>query len=229
MELTAIVNEIVEGIRPTSGIFSITDNLNGYYTITVVKLDNLLVNNQFVSISGTAGFDTDSTEVFNINYTLKTFDIQLPTGQAISTLGIFTAKAPFFDFTDTILEYSNNLTLEQQKSFRKDIEMFPAIYMQTGFQENDKENDTDFEVNELRLLFINFTEIDNNTEGRYQDDIPYLMNLYTKFKREMRRHTKLNSVQGFAHEKNTFAEFQTNEAVSQVIATVSLTYSTNEC
>ena len=135
--LPDIIEEIVELIKPASTITNIVDNLNGYYTFTVAKLDTLLKNNLFITIENTDGFNVDSTEVFNINYTNKTFDIKQATGQAITNLGNFIAKAPYFDFTDTYLEYAENLSFEQQKSFRKDIEMFPAIYMPTKLNEND--------------------------------------------------------------------------------------------
>jgi len=229
MFLPDIISEIVENIRPTSAITAIADNGNGYYTVTVTKLDTLLIDNQFVAITDTPNFNTTSTEVFNVNYTNKTFDIKLATGQTISTFGNFTAKAPFFDYTETFLEYSNNLTFEQQKSFRKDIEMFPAIYMPSKVTENDLGNDTDFEVTDLRFLFIDFTKIDSNTEGRYTDDIPYLMDLYTKFKKEIKKHAKISQGVKFTHEKDTFTEMDTNEAVSQIIASTSLIYSTNGC
>ena len=229
MFLPEIISEIVESIRPTSAITAIVDNANGLYTVTVTKLDTLLVDNQFVSISDTPNFNTDSTEVYNVNYSAKTFDIKLTTGQAISTFGTFTAKAPFFDYSDTLLEYSNNLTLEQQKTFRKDIEMFPAVYMPSKVNETDLGNYTDFEVTNLVLLFINFTDLDNDTEGRYTSDMPYLFDLYTKFKKALNKHDKINFDVNFSHEKDTFTELEENEAVSQIIATTSLTYSTNEC
>ena len=229
MFLPDIISEVVDNIRPTSAITAIVDNANGYYTISVTKLDTLLIDNQFVSITDTPNFNTTSTEVFNVNYTNKTFDIKLATGLTISTFGNFTAKAPFFDFTETLLEYSNNLSLEQQKSFRKDIEMFPAIYMPSKVSETDLGNYTDFEVANLNILFINFTEIDSNTESRYSDDMPYLFDLYTKFKKQLNKHLKINKGVSFSHEKETFAELETNEAVSQIISSISLTYSTNEC
>jgi len=229
MFLPDILDEIVTAIRPTSAITAIVDNSNGYYTLTVTKLDTLLVDGQFVVIANTPGFNISSTEVFNISYSAKTFDIKLSTGQSITTLGTFTAKAPFFDYTDTLLEYSNNLSQEQQKSFRSSIEMFPAIYMPSKVSETDLGNNTDFEVSNLTLLFINFTDLDSNTETRYTDDMPYLFDLYTKFKKELRKHTKINQGVNFQHEKDTFTELEQNEAVSQIVATTSLTYSTNEC
>ena len=227
--LPDIIEEIVELIKPASTITNIVDNLNGYYTFTVAKLDTLLKNNLFITIENTDGFNVDSTEVFNINYTNKTFDIKQATGQAITNLGNFIAKAPYFDFTDTYLEYAENLSFEQQKSFRKDIEMFPAIYMPTKLNENDFSDNIRFEVQNIRFLFIDFTKIDSNTEGRYIDDIPYLMDLYTKFKKELRKHNSISFDLNFTHEKDTFAELETNEAVSQIIATTTLTYNTNEC
>jgi len=157
MFLPDIISEVAGAIRPTSSITGIVDNANGFYTFSVTSIDTLLVNNQFVSITDTDGFNIDSTEVFNVDYTNNTFDIKLATGQSITTLGTFTSKAPFFDYTDTLLEYSNNLTLEQQKSFRSSIEMFPAIYMPSKVSENDL-NFTDFEVNSLVLLFINVSK-----------------------------------------------------------------------
>ena len=229
MFLPDILKQVAERIRPTSSITGIVDNSNGYYTFTVNKLDTLLVDNQFVSITDTDGFDIDSTEVFNVNYTSKTFDIKLATGQSITTIGTFKAKAPFFDYTETLVEYSNNLTAEQTKTFRSSIEMFPAIYMPSKVSESDLGNNTDFEVSNLTLLFINFTTIDSNTESRYASDMPYLFDLYTKFKAELRKHNKISFGVEFSHEKDTFTEFEENEAISQIIASTSLTYSTNEC
>ena len=56
-----------------------------------------------------------------------------------------------------------------------------------------------------------------------------LFDLYTKFKAELRKHSKISFGVEFSHEKDTFTEFEENEAISQIIASTSLTYSTNEC
>jgi len=243
MFLPDILQNIITNLRPSGSILSIVE-VTGTYTFTVDNLDTLLVDGMFINISDTVGFETvtdggtidpkttTSIQVSNVNYYLKTFDIQSTESIAIPiSLGTYTAQAPYFAYTETGVEYATEIAFKEQRNILGESKSFPALYMPSKVNETDLSY-TEFEVNNLELFFITYTDLDSDTKTRYNDDMPYLFDFYTKFKKELNKLPKIKHNTSFTHEKETFQEISTNETntnVSVIICNTSLIYSTNEC
>lgn len=224
--LPHILEEVLLEIVPKGTITGITDNGNGTYTFTAGAISSLLLDGDYISISGTPNFDTKKIKISNL--TANSFDLNLQSGITISTLGEYMSLTPSFDFTETWVEYSENLDIQDKAEFIEKIPLFPAVYMPTLVKYQGLAVLTSFTVNDLNLAFIKFTKLDSNTRKRYQDDLPYLYDLYIKFIGELIRHKSVTNVT-CSHTDDTFTEMKTNDAVSQIFSSIGLTFKTIEC
>ena len=224
-----LFKEIADSIKPTGNILGITDNNDNTYTFTVDDLNVLLLNGKSISISNTAGFDSNAEIVSNINYVLKTFTIAKTKGQAITTLGTYLSLSPF-DRVDSYVGYSEFIGKTKQ-GYKRNHKDFPSVFLQNGYSEKEKlKFKSDFKViNNLKISFINYTKIDSDNPTRSATEMPYLRELVSQFWQALIINKRITEISDKITTEIPFAPLGQNEAVNIINISVDLTYISADC
>ncbi|MBE9489012.1 MAG: hypothetical protein IMY67_01840 [Bacteroidetes bacterium] len=223
-----IVEEVIDSIRPTSDILNIVDNLNGSYTFFVLAIGDIMVNNKPISITGTAGFDSTKTIISNIDRNANSFTIKAKKGISIPlTFGIYKSLIPFSRADDS-LGYAEFIAKQHLKK-KSDAEDFPSVFFLTGSTEIDHDDDIHSDIDNISVYFLNRTIIDSDTPTRNKNEMPYLLNIYTKYKKAFRNHPKIKLNSKFSKIKETYSKLEQNEPLNTIKSTVDITYSANDC
>lgn len=158
-----IISDVIESLKTTSKIISITDNHNGTYTFIVDNLFELKANS-WITITASGTFNNLNEKIISINSVNKSFVINKTTGATITTFGTVQPNKPFFDF-GSWLEVSNDLTFKGQ-SIKFKHQMFPFCFLRTGFTEEVDINTRLNTVQNLELFFVTDTQLDSSSDWK---------------------------------------------------------------
>jgi hypothetical protein len=185
-----IISGIVDNFLKVNGnIISMNEISSGIYEIITDELDELLLNNQVISISNTIGFN-GKFQVSSVDYDNKTYTISSTSGITIpGEFGTWKSEGIYF-YAENIPAFSETLSNENFLA-AIDQKKFPSILLIIPYRDNHVLRNGDFSIESATVFIFNATEPDKKFDYRHINTMPYLRLIRDRFEKGLEMSSQL--------------------------------------